>query len=400
MDAGLAAPELPTLDLDGSVDFYLARTAPRSRPAFLPLLLAIGLALALLPVVQVTVTVSAPGVLRPQTERHDVLAGVAGVVAAVPVRDGRAVTAGELLVALAPGALEARSRAAAAELDAAHVRAADLQALVTAGPEHASLRTGELVESALRASRERADRRLAAASAERALGRLRRLDARGLAAPAELEDATTRAAQARATVDALVASQTADWQAELARSSEQVRSALANVAAVQEERAGQLIRAPIGGTIEILTPLSPGSFVAAGQRIAVVSPAGPVIAEAYVSPSDVGLLEPGAPVRLLVDAFDHTRWGALAGRVSTIADDAAIVDGRAKFRIRCVLDHQRLRRPGGGVGILRKGMTFQARFPVGRRSLFSLLQGRLDRWIDRREGDALPRAADEQQPGT
>jgi hypothetical protein len=74
------------------------------------------------------------------------------------------------------------------------------------------------------------------------------------------------------------------------------------------------VRAPVAGSIQGLTGLSPGAWLTAGQSIGAVSPADTLIVETFVSSKDVGLLKPGQSAHLQIDAYPYTQWGCLTPR--------------------------------------------------------------------------------------
>lgn len=57
-------------------------------------------------------------------------------------------------------------------------------------------------------------------------------------------------------------------------------------------------------------------------------------------------------------------------------------EGHPLFRVRCSLDQTYLELQNGFRGDIKKGMTFQARFIVSRRSLFQLLYDKVDDWLN------------------
>jgi hypothetical protein len=111
-----------------------------------------------------------------------------------------------------------------------------------------------------------------------------------------------------------------------------------------------------------------------------------LIADLYVAPRDVGLLRVGSRARLQVDAFGPLAPGTATGRVVSIADAAADVEGRPMFRVRCTLDAAELAAPGGARGRIRTGMTVRARFPVARPSVWELLRAGAGASVDRYRG--------------
>jgi membrane fusion protein, peptide pheromone/bacteriocin exporter len=142
------------------------------------------------------------------------------------------------------------------------------------------------------------------------------------------------------------------------------------------------IRSPVAGTIHNVEGIFQNSFVSVNQILAEVSPDTTLIAEVYISPGDIGLLREGLPARFQIDAYNHNQWGLASGEIVSISRDVTLIDGRPMFRVRCTLDQTHLTLQNGIAGEIRKGMTFQARFIVARRSLFQLLYDKADNWLN------------------
>lgn len=175
-----------------------------------------------------------------------------------------------------------------------------------------------------------------------------------------------------------------EWVAAFAAVREQIRELAARASEADAQRALYRVEAPVAGTVVDLASVAPGSFVQAGDELAVLSPSARMVAEVYVTPRDIGLLRVGLPVRLQVDAFNYNDWGMLTGRVTRVPEDVTLLDGNPVFRVPIVLDRTFLTLRGGTRGELRKGMTLHARFVVANRSLWQLLRDNVEDWLDPR----------------
>ena len=116
--------------------------------------------------------------------------------------------------------------------------------------------------------------------------------------------------------------------------------------------------------------------------MAEISPDTTLIAEVYVPPNDIGLLKANMSVRLQIDAYDHNQWGTASGKVESISTDMILSENTPVFKVRCLIDQTFLELPNGFRGDIKKGMTFQARFIINRRSLFQLLYDNMDDWLN------------------
>jgi HlyD family secretion protein len=372
--------------LEDSLEQHLARHAARGRPVYSTLLLALGCALALLPVVRVSVSVRGQGLIRPITEKHEARSRVSGVVERVLVREGQIVRAGDAMAVVRASGVEAQARLLRSRASEEERTIADIERLTARGnPEPASssgFLTSRYREEFIQLSHERSERALAVERAERELARARELLERRFAAPSEVEARELELARARAEWSLVAQRARSRWESELGAARMRLEELRSRLQELGEERALYTVRAPVGGTVEQVTALSPGSFLQAGEQLAIISPDTTLVADIYVTPRDIGLLRVGTVARLLVDAFDYNVWGVVPARVTQISDDFILLDRRPVFKVRCELERHELTLPNGVRGALRKGMTLQARFLIARRSLLQLIHDDLSSWLD------------------
>ncbi|MCK7555325.1 HlyD family secretion protein [Chitinophaga sedimenti] len=85
-------PQLfPVEVVQNSVHTWLPKVQVRTQVIYVTVLLAILLTILALPFIKVDVSVKAPGLVRPVTEKNELRAMVAGTIEEVLVRDGEAV---------------------------------------------------------------------------------------------------------------------------------------------------------------------------------------------------------------------------------------------------------------------------------------------------------------------
>lgn len=83
--------------------------------------------------------------------------------------------------------------------------------------------------------------------------------------------------------------------------------------------------APIDGTVQQLSVTTIGQVVTTGQQLLVISPKQAQLqVEALVANSDIGFVKLGQTAVVKVDAFPFTRFGALSGKVVSIAPQAVL----------------------------------------------------------------------------
>lgn len=201
-------------------------------------------------------------------------------------------------------------------------------------------------------------------------------------ADVEFEQYHFELAKAKNELEVLRENQLAQWQSELRTYERELLDLRAQLSQVQKEKESLVVRAPVTGTIQNLAGIYVGSHVFANQELAHLSPDTSLIAEAYVKPNDIGLIQANMPVRFQVGAFNYNQWGLVTGKVIEISNDIHIVDDQPVFKVRCSLDQDYLQMKNGYKGYLKKGMTLQARFMVTERTLWQLLYDKMDDWLN------------------
>src|SRR5450631_503854 len=109
------------------------------------------------------------------------------------------------------------------------------------------------------------------------------------------------------------------------------------------------------------------------QGIFRPEPGGELMGECFVSSKDIGVLKTGQQVMLEVDAFNYNYFGSVSASIYSIDNDFIVQDKTPFFKVKCKLHDRILKLSNGYTGELKKGMGFQARFLLARRSLWQLL---------------------------
>jgi HlyD family secretion protein len=135
--------------------------------------------------------------------------------------------------------------------------------------------------------------------------------------------------------------------------------------------------------------------VQTGQRIGDISPTSDFVFDVSVPPKDIGRIFKGQAVKMQVDAYPYTVWGLLPGRVTRVsADYVQEAESNGAFRVMVQPERDSLQTRDGLTGPLKKGMTGNARFFVGRRSLWELVYQSMDNLFNpAMRNQPLPRGA-------
>lgn len=174
-----------------------------------------------------------------------------------------------------------------------------------------------------------------------------------------------------------------EWQSAYEQKTDAIRDITSSLIELDDDMNKLAIRAPISGSLQVPVGITKGAFVTAGSLLARLSPDTLLLADCYVSPSDIGLIKEGQMVRFQVSAFNYNEWGFLTGEVMDISHDVALVgENQPMFKVRCSIAQNYLSLKNGYKGYLKKGMTLQGRFLVTERSVYHLLFDKVDDWLN------------------
>ncbi|WP_228527521.1 HlyD family secretion protein [Pararhodonellum marinum] len=200
---------------------------------------------------------------------------------------------------------------------------------------------------------------------------------------AEYDNVEVQYKQAVSQLDMIKKQKLNEWEHELINyQNEKIK--LSNQLEVLTEQIDQYkIIAGTDGTLMNVMNLNVGDFVHANQKLAEISPDTTMLAVTYLSPADIAFISKGQKVTFQVDAFNYNQWGIAEGKVVDVADDLTLISEKeAGFLVTCSLNSPVLTLSSGQKGTIKKGMTFNGRFIVAKRSLFQLLYDKVDNWIN------------------
>ncbi|MFN3468885.1 MAG: HlyD family secretion protein [Novosphingobium sp.] len=220
-----------------------------------------------------------------------------GYVRTVAARDNQAVAKGALLVEIDPTDYATRLAQSSAQVDVAKASEAAANAAIA----EAQSAVGQAA-AALTA----AERDLAYLDGE--VVRMRPLVASGAEPAQAFAQLTANRDKAQADVAARRAAlaaardRVASARAQAGQSAAQIKAALAQRNAADVDLATTRIIAPIAGKVGNAT-VRVGQFVQPGQRLMTLVPTDAIYVEANFKETQIGLMRPGQPVRVQVDAL-------------------------------------------------------------------------------------------------
>ncbi len=107
-----------------------------------------------------------------------------------------------------------------------------------------------------------------------------------------------------------------------------VRSAEASLSIARQNLADAQIRSPFSGRISG-NPVQPGTYLAPGSPVARLIGAEGIYFEGEVPESRIGLMRPGMPVRVMIDAIPNRTWAGTVVAISPSGDQVGRI-----FRVR------------------------------------------------------------------
>jgi len=140
-----------------------------------------------------------------------------------------------------------------------------------------------------------------------------------------------------------------------------------------------VVRAPVAGVVENLRIRAPGQAIAANQPALEIVPVGEeLVVEARVANEDIASISPGMPATLKVRAYDPTRYGSLDGTVREISADARMeAEGEPPaYRVVVAAGRSFLGARPGEHEVL-PGMVVDVEFRAGTRTVLDYLTDRL-----------------------
>ncbi len=365
-----------------SVAVYLKGIPVRSQLTYLAVLIFTGAGLASLPFLYTTVSIRAPGIIRPAAAVTQVSSLVSGRIATVFMLENEMVKKGDLLLTLeSDGMLERESylKSRSSELQ---LLCEDIALLLNDTSGAPRLETS-IYQQSWQSYRQQLDEYLARyQKADTDFTRNRELHNGQVIADVEFENYQFARDQAASELKYLRESQLVKWQEDHRRFRLELNEINTSLEELRKKKSSLRVTAAVSGTLHDVSAVYAGSFVFANQPLGSISPDTALIVEVYVPPSDIGLLQPGMTAAFTIDAFNYNQWGLASGRITAISPDVRMMRENPIFDIRCTLDNDYLSLNNGYRGHLKKGMTLQARFPVASRSLWQLLYDQMDDWLN------------------
>lgn len=337
----------------------------------------------------VPVSIRLPGLLRPSSERAALVCMAAGFVDTLYVKEGELVDKDQVILSIKN--LERQEKLSQLEYESRHCISdiRDLEILCSLSPQETDMKS--IVSPVLREQLSRVKLRMReldvlAIKAENDFKVTRELFKNKVIPSKDFSDKELEFEHYRLASETSKKEQMIYWHQELMDLRQKLKTVESQIKLYKANEEWFLVRAPVKGVVQGIRSIYRGSAVQSGQALGSVSPDAILIVECYAGADKIGFVKIEQNCRFQVDAFDSKYFGWLEGKVLSIDDDFTMMDGRPSYKLRCSILQPQLLLKNGYIGILKKGMTVQARFTLAERKLWQLLWDNLDDWLNPQSG--------------
>ena len=366
-----------------SVQHFIPKNTVRSKSIYMAILLIMGIGFLSMPFVAIPIYSSARGYIKPSIARVSLTSIHPGRIAFLNFKNGRDVHQGDTIILLETNALDKQLDLNTKKAKQLSEEIQDLEYLVSEKYRNLKkLMTPKYQKELIVYQSSVTEHYTTIKKLKEDYKRNKKLLAKGVIARAEYEDIKLTYDLAENALYQLQKQQTNSWQANLTESGNTKQELENTIQQLLGDKKNYVIKAPIQGTLINTEGLQIGSFVNADSVLGEITPDTELIAECYVSPGDIGLIDASKEVKFQVDAFNYNQWGFVHGKITSIAADVELIENQPMYKIQCRIENKVLSLKNGYQGQIGKGMTLTARFELTERTVYQLLYDKMDDWLN------------------
>lgn len=379
---------IPCKLIDYSLENYLGRISSKSRIIYWLIIILVVLVIAILPFIYVDVSVQAQGFFQSEIEKQLIHAPYQGKIAFVSIKRGNKVIKGDTLFIIDSETTRAMMNSIQDKIHNNNAAISDLEKLILIENPDIQLKPGDFYLDKYFAEYSNMVKLwlIQFQKYQKSKSEFKRnelLHNQDIIPDIEFENSLFIFRTEEENLNQILVYHKSIWQADLMKRENDAVTLLADLKHCTEELNNRVVLAPVSGEIIQSADIQEGTIVAQNQQVAEISPKGQLIATCFVKPDDIGLINVNQNVRIQVDAYNYNEWGLLNASIIDISDDMIIEDGSsACFRIRCIPEKTFLTLKNGVRADIKKGMSFNARIVLIKRSLFNLLFDKADKWFN------------------
>lgn len=371
-----------------SLETYLVNITTRSRIIYWVIIGMILAGIAILPLVNVDVSIQARGYFQSDIEKQVVYTPIQGKIIYTSVRNGEKINKGDTLLVIDTETIRAKHASLVQRIAENDSSMMDLEKLTEIySLDNNSSNTSLITQrykaeyANLRIQQSIQFQKYLKKKVEHDRNEL--LYRQQIIPKMDYENSLFLLNSEKDNLNQVLLSQKSVWQNDLTLRRNESVTLIADLKQCSEELTNRIVLAPTAGEIIQSSDIQTGSIVSPGQKIAEISPSGELVATCFVKPADIGLIHEKQKVKIQVDAFNFNEWGMLQGDIIDISDDMILENGSvAYFRVKCKPEKTFLSLKNGYKADIKKGMSLSTRIVVIRRSLFHLLFDKADKWFN------------------
>jgi multidrug resistance efflux pump len=340
----------------------------------------------LLPQLYIDISIKTTGITRPDNERTEVKSSQSGVIEGIYVKEGSLVKTGDILLRIKDPNSKSKKILNQYELSQRNEFIHDIAILVNQ-TNHSENDLKNLLSPVYKEQLSKflfqKEQQLAALKkANQEVEMNTSLAHDKVISKKEFFDIQNNHERILSAYNAFIREQISTWQQELVKYKLESSQYQLQSHEINSDASFYEVRAATGGIIQGINTKYAGGTIVSNEIVCTISPEGDLIGECYVQSRDIGLLKLGQKARFQIEAFDYNYFGVLTGKIVAIDNDFTVINNTPVFKVRCSFDSTLLKLKNGFTGQLKKGMNFQARFIVARRSLWQLLFDNLNDWLN------------------
>jgi len=374
-------PQLfPPEIIENTVECYHARISTRSKSIYSLILIMLLLAFASLPLVQVDISSQSRGVIRSPYENTTIQSALYGEVVSYRMLENKPVQKGDTLIVLNSDKLNEQIGLANRKIQENDLFISDIACLLSA--KYNQLLTPKYRGEYYRYKAKLNEQQISVNYLRKELTTQKTLADQKVISNFEYLQSKNNYEKANEQLKALEQDYQTNWISDQTTLHQQNNELASNITQTEKDKQQYVILAPMSGSLLQVAGFQKGNFISPTQTLAYISSNNVLLAECYISPSDIGYIRQNQSATFQFDAFNYNDWGMVQGKVSQVLHDVVLIDQKPMFRVRCTLDKNSLQLKNGYRGNIQKGLTFTARFKLNRRSLWQLLFDKVDNWLN------------------
>lgn len=365
---------------------YINKTTTRGNIIYLGLIIGIVTCLVSLPFIYVDISVKAAGITRPDNERTEIKSSQSGIIENIFVAEGSKVKKGDIILSIKDPNTKSKNILNQYELSQRKEFIHDLKILVNqtnlSEKDLQSLNSPVYKEQLSKFLFQKEQQNTALKKANHELEMNTSLANEKVISKKEFYDIQNSQERIQSGYNAFIREQMIAWQQDYVKYKLESSQYQLQSQQINTEASFYQVKAATDGFIQGINTKYAGGTISANEIVCTISPDGKLIGECYVQSRDIGLLKIGQAARYQIEAFDYNYFGVLTGKIIAVDNDFSVINNTPVFKVRCSFDSSHLKLKNGYTGQLKKGMNFQARFIVARRSLWQLLFDNLNDWLN------------------